>query len=103
MDKEEVVKILRREELCVKTADSCGRDCGKCPLVMDAAKIVEAYETAIALLTIEPKKGNWVGIDDEPHDDWECDRCGEIVTDCGWDALPNFCPNCGADMRGEEG
>ena len=52
--------------------------------------------------TIEPKQGHWVGIDDEPYDDWECDRCGEIVTDCGWDVLPNFCPNCGADMRGEE-
>ena len=50
----------------------------------------------------EPKKGTWVGVDDEPYDDWECDRFGEIVTDCGWDVFPNFCPNCGADMRGDE-
>ena len=53
---------------------------------------------------IEPehKTGNWVGIDDEPCEDWECNRCGEVVTNCGYDVLPNFCPNCGADMRGEQ-
>ena len=53
---------------------------------------------------IEPehKTGNWVGIDDEPCEDWECNRCGEVVTNCGYDVLPNFCPHCGADMRGEQ-
>lgn len=50
--------------------------------------------------TIEPErtKGNWVGIDDEPCDEWECDRCGFIYDGS---PPPNFCENCGADMRGE--
>ena len=50
----------------------------------------------------ERQTGNWVGIDDEPCDVYECDRCGTRydTVDNTWD-LPNFCPN-GADMRGEE-
>ena len=43
--------------------------------------------------------GNWVPIDDEPHEDFECDRCGYII--CGEEFATNFCPNCGADMRKE--
>lgn len=48
------------------------------------------------------QKGHWVGIDDEPCDVYECDRCGTTydTVDNTWD-LPNFCPNCGADMREE--
>ena len=36
---------------------------------------------------------------------WECNQCHEIVKDmptCMRKALYNFCPNCGADMRGDE-
>lgn len=43
--------------------------------------------------------GNWVPVDDEPHEDFECDRCGYII--CGEEFATNFCPNCGADMRKE--
>ena len=45
-------------------------------------------------------RGTWVGIDDFPHDDWECDHCGCVVenTDDPWNYF-HFCPNCGADMR----
>ena len=41
--------------------------------------------------TIEPerKKGKWI--------DLKCDQCGQVDT-----SKPNFCPYCGADMRGEE-
>ena len=52
--------------------------------------------------TIEPEreKGKW--IIDGHH--IRCDNCGEYMcdTDREGDAIPrNFCPNCGADMRGE--
>lgn len=49
----------------------------------------------------ERKKGNWVGIDDEPCETFECDRCGFVLEDWIQGAFYNFCPNCGADMRGE--
>ena len=40
-------------------------------------------------------RGCWIGIDDEPHEKWEFDHCGEIVEheQC---SLPNFCHNCSA-------
>lgn len=48
----------------------------------------------------ERKKGKW--IEHNPHK-WglgivfECSECGETI-DC---EPSNFCPNCGADMRGD--
>ena len=66
----------------------------------------EAADIVENMPTIEPerKKGNWVGIDDIPHEVWECDRCGHIYEyEDDPDELPNFCPSCGADMRGEQG
>ena len=46
--------------------------------------------------TIEERKnGNWVGIDDESCETFECDVCGFVLDD-----FYNYCPNCGADMRG---
>ena len=45
-------------------------------------------------------RGTWVGIDDFPHDDWECDHCGCVVENTNDPRnYYNFCPNCGADMR----
>ena len=44
-------------------------------------------------------RGTWVGIDDFPHEDWECDNCGCVVgnTDDPWNYY-HYCPNCGACM-----
>lgn len=50
-------------------------------------------------LGYEPTKhGHWIGIDDYPHETWECDRCGKIIET---DEPPNYCERCGADMREE--
>ena len=48
----------------------------------------------------ERKKGKWIKTD--KHDiyyqpGYECSVCGVLTTCHG-----NYCPNCGADMRGEE-
>ena len=46
---------------------------------------------------VEVKHGRWVGIDDYPHETWECDQCGCIYEEMtSW--VPNYCPNCGASM-----
>ena len=46
----------------------------------------------------ERNQGHWVGIDDEPCETWECDKCG-YIQECFEDERPNFCPQCGSDMR----
>lgn len=65
----------------------------------------------IQLPSVQPerKKGTWVyGEDEYGIDGYHCDKCGFFVP---WDYTHtfinyiedyHFCPNCGADMRGEE-
>lgn len=50
-------------------------------------------------------KGEWVVVADSYHEDgtiyeshWECSKCGSGRS--GWGEF-KFCPDCGADMRGE--
>jgi len=62
--------------------------------------------------TIEPKKGKWLPHSEKSreyigtvlvnveYDYWFCDICGYRVEK--GQPMYNFCPNCGADMRGED-
>ena len=72
--------------------------CGAC-FMGDAIEIVED------LPSVQPEraKGLWVEIDDYPHDDWECNKCGGQVygTNAPYEEY-KFCPNCGARMDGEQ-
>ena len=48
----------------------------------------------------ERKTGRWI-----PHEDEDGEHHGDKCSECGeWYVMPygktNFCPNCGADMRG---
>ena len=55
------------------------------------------------------KEGEWVGEADGyadgelVYDVWYCSECNHCIDDGTDDAdlLPNFCPNCGAHMKGE--
>ena len=54
--------------------------------------------------TIEPerKKGKWILDNSRLRGNrYTCDQCG-YETDTSWNPPGHFCPNCGADMRGEE-
>lgn len=61
------------------------------------------------------KKGKWIKMSDVDGVYWACSECGEELPrvskfDPQFDLFPrlksiektNYCPNCGADMRGEE-
>lgn len=51
-----------------------------------------------AMPTIEERKtGKWIKFD---YPWYQCSECGAVRENKSF--LENFCPNCGADMRGEE-
>lgn len=95
-----------------KICDSCweyekhnGVMCGTCYLD-GAISIVEDMPSAQP----ERKRGKWIdkgwngdwqyqtdGRGRSWHE-WQCSECNDITKGAKWD----FCPNCGADMRGEE-
>ena len=66
---------------------------------------IEAIDMAIEAL--DRQKGEWIRKKDSWSDDSvvECSACGEefvctdldVIDDLDW----HFCPNCGADMRGD--
>ena len=75
------------------------------PSDIDVKSYVEGMEYILnkidSMPTIgERKKGEWTRhyCEDGNPDGWRCDQCAE------WyyfgETKPNFCPNCGADMRG---
>ena len=50
----------------------------------------------------ERKRGEWINHrNDDGHNIADCDQCGEAMQWFDDDIKPNFCPNCGAEMRGE--
>ena len=67
-------------------------------------RIIESFSKQPTAADVrENVKGHWVAIDDEPSEDFECDRCGNIIYGVlSEDDLDNFCSKCGADMRGEK-
>lgn len=87
MTNEEAIEILGGIRACYNIFDE-----------YDEPKYA-ALSKAIFALKAEPAKhGRWVGIDDFPHETWECDRCGKIIET---DVPPNYCENCGARMIDE--
>ena len=54
-------------------------------------------EALKALPSAEPKRGEWIHNGSQWKNRWICSECGYMY----YLQQPNFCPNCGADMRGE--
>ena len=62
---------------------------------------VSAHDIATAP-SVTQKLGKWIGIDEEPHEDYECSCCGYVVSTFTANIEPHteykYCPNCGAKM-----
>lgn len=69
--------------------------------IRDALREVEYIPSAEP----ERKKGEWLYKPNEYDDDtYECSQCGEpwtLIDGTPEENNMKFCPNCGADMRGE--
>lgn len=69
--------------------------------------LIQYIEDGISSITSaqpERKTGTWIAVDyfadgKQAYREWECSACGCVVEDekPTW----NFCPMCGADMRGD--
>lgn len=55
-------------------------------------------ETIKQLPPAEPKMGKWI----YQNGMIKCDQCLRAIRRIDHDGLLNYCPNCGADMRGEQ-
>ena len=70
---------------------------------MSVIRIYEAVEILDAMPTVqpEPKEGHW--IEEKIYRDvieCNCSECGQLMTTAATVRM-NFCPNCGAKMKGE--
>ena len=71
----------------------------------EAIKRKEALDEAIKALSVpEREKGEWIekeGYDGDTY--YDCSACGNswiTIEGTPWNNGMDFCPNCGADMRG---
>ncbi len=96
MDNEQAVAIL-------KPLRDMMRDQNGCP-ISDAYFALDKAITS--LLQPQRTKGKWIEQEDYNLDTYyDCSVCGEswcTIDGTPWDNGMNFCPNCGADMRGEQ-
>lgn len=75
------------------------------PMFFDNDKLYEEYKERERqgfpcedyISSAQPKKGEWIDALDEDPCYYRCSECGRLSN-----FLENFCPECGADMRGEE-
>lgn len=72
----------------------------------DVDDMIDDLENAPTVDAVERKKGEWIdawrsAFDGTRHWHRECSECGYERDDDSIDKDTRFCPNCGADMRGE--
>lgn len=56
----------------------------------------------VDIIAQKEKTGAWVPTDEEPHEDYECNKCGYAISTFTANIEPHteykYCPNCGARM-----
>lgn len=98
------IEALAKEMPSLTTPDGTGQFDHDIQIADEA--FVDAMQILNDLPSVQPErtKGKWIhdGYDFPHGNDWiHCSICGKKGTNVPAD-LTNFCPNCGADMRGDE-
>ena len=65
----------------------------------DICKTMKVLRSRKKIPAVEPKHGEWIETD-SPYI-WKCSECPCEVVGNSLEQY-NFCPNCGADMRGDK-
>ena len=69
---------------------------------IDKDMIARMQYRVIDIPSAERKKGEWMRLGEYPDgESLKCSECGVVLEDWVMGAFFNYCPNCGADMRGE--
>lgn len=73
-------------------------------ITFDEEKLREIVKEAVERFKEEYEitdrpQGEWIEQEDDYHHYWECSECGMGV---GLDDIRNYCPNCGAKMKGAD-
>jgi len=63
-----------------------------------SAASIEAFNKAVEALKAERPQGEWIEYDTACHH-YKCNQCNADYN--RFMVKPNFCPNCGAEMRGD--
>ena len=95
IDADALVEMFKTQYECETCDNYDGVRCRACHCD-DALGIIDSAPTIDAAPV---RRSEWV-TDDDNNDDWAepyCKKCGCSIP-CG---PAHFCPNCGADMRGE--
>ena len=93
MDRKEAIEILRNTPIDIRNPKE---------------DIYDKYFTALilaieALKEPERKKGKWIILSsNEDSAVCKCSVCGEDFIFYNGEFFPNYCGDCGSDMRGEE-
>ena len=106
MNKREIIERLKR------IAGHAVHIVGEQPFVMSLDDGIAVHEAIELLEKPERKKGKWIKIPEFCGDDvsgfidnhFSCSECKKKaeINPWGFYILSDFCPNCGADMRGEQ-
>ena len=75
--------------------------CGACPL----GGAFDVTDNAPTIDAVPVRHGEWIDVEHAPNDMWYCicSVCGEKQTVEIVKLIHfNYCPHCGADMRGKE-
>ena len=120
INRQDAIKAIDEKAKRIKNEDTLNGLAGAVGILFDLPSVTQKSETVTEfadrcrecgakygkLLKQEPKTGHWVGIDEEPHEDYECDKCGYVVSTFTENIEPHteykYCPNCGAKMEESE-
>ena len=91
--------IKREDAIKLACSDCEPYSCDKNCTLMQILKMTPVADV------VERKRGDWIRVTEELGESWMCSECmEEFIPHDGMEefaSYAHFCPNCGADMRGE--
>lgn len=102
--KKKIEEVQYSQDFCVEhhidysvSMQMLGMVIDNAPTVDTTFNEVVAYECGKKSFERPQGEWLWLGFDDGDSRRWSCSLCGRGVKN-----QENFCPNCGADMRGDK-